>query len=90
MTLWTYHFSSVQCNLKEDYDNLYYKFCDKDLNEMNLEGFNSFLMSSDNSVFAPDHAKLYQDMTHPLCHYFIDSSHNTYVSILIDCVFKHF
>ncbi|CAB4412005.1 unnamed protein product [Rhizophagus irregularis] len=68
-----------KCNLKEDYDNLYYKFCDKDLNEMSLEGFNSFLMSSDNSVFASDHAKLYQDMTHPLCHYFIDSSHNTYL-----------
>ncbi|GES89049.1 PLC-like phosphodiesterase [Rhizophagus clarus] len=69
-----------KCNLKdEDYDNLYYKFCDKDLNEMSLEGFTSFLMSSDNSVFAPDHARLCQDMTHPLSHYFIESSHNTYL-----------
>ncbi|CAG8785545.1 13664_t:CDS:2, partial [Acaulospora morrowiae] len=33
-------------NLKEEeYDNLYYKFCDKDRMEMNSEGFNSFLMS---------------------------------------------
>ncbi|RIA94719.1 PLC-like phosphodiesterase [Glomus cerebriforme] len=67
-------------NLKEeDYDYLYYKFCDNDRNEMNLEGFNSFLMSSDNPIFAPDHGKVYQDMSRPLNHYFINSSHNTYL-----------
>ena len=75
---------------EEDYENLYYKFCDKDLNAMNLEGFNSFLMSSDNPVFSPDHAKFCQDMSHPLSHYFIDSSHNTYVSILINWYLNKF
>ncbi|CAG8519110.1 3205_t:CDS:2, partial [Cetraspora pellucida] len=67
----------------EEFDNLYYKFCDKfcdkDLKEMNLEGFSYFLMSSDNAIFASEHAKVYQDMTQPLNHYFIDSSHNTYL-----------
>ncbi|CAG8635675.1 1698_t:CDS:10 [Dentiscutata erythropus] len=70
----------VRCTLKEEeYDYLYYKFCDKDLKEMNLEGFSSFLMSSDNSIFAPEHCKVYQDMSQPLSHYFISSSHNTYL-----------
>ncbi|CAG8805949.1 2142_t:CDS:2, partial [Gigaspora rosea] len=68
------------CSLKEEEcDYLYYKFCDKGLKEMNLEGFSSFLMSSDNAVFSSEHAKVYQDMTQPLSHYFIDSSHNTYL-----------
>ena len=67
------------------YDNIYYKFCDKDRNEMNLEGFSSFLMSSDNPIFAPEHAKVFQDMDQPLNHYFVDSSHNTYVNTL-NCV----
>ncbi|RIB10764.1 PLC-like phosphodiesterase [Gigaspora rosea] len=69
-----------KCSLKEEEcDYLYYKFCDKGLKEMNLEGFSSFLMSSDNAVFSSEHAKVYQDMTQPLSHYFIDSSHNTYL-----------
>ncbi|CAG8579453.1 3883_t:CDS:10, partial [Cetraspora pellucida] len=64
---------------EEEYDNLYYKFCDKGHKEMNLEGFSYFLMSSDNAIFASEHTKIYQDMTQPLSHYFIDSSHNTYL-----------
>ncbi|CAG8499383.1 9869_t:CDS:2 [Racocetra fulgida] len=54
-------------SLKEDeYDKLYYKFCDKNLKEMSLVGFSYFLMSSDNAVFASEHTKVYQDMTQPL------------------------
>ncbi|CAG8768708.1 8548_t:CDS:2, partial [Gigaspora margarita] len=67
-----------KCTLnEEEYDNLYHKFCDKDLKGMNLEGFSGFLMSSDNAIFSSEHAKVYQDMSQPLSHYFIDSSHNT-------------
>ncbi|KAG9291344.1 hypothetical protein G9A89_003448 [Geosiphon pyriformis] len=63
----------------EDYGYLYHKFLDKDRHAMTLEGFNSFLMSSDNPVFSLEHSKVYQDMTQPLSHYFIQSSHNTYL-----------
>ncbi|CAH1756823.1 3560_t:CDS:10 [Entrophospora sp. SA101] len=69
-----------KCNLKElEYENLYLKFCNKNTKEMTLEGFSSFMMSSDNPTFSSEHAKIYQDMDQPLSHYFVDSSHNTYL-----------
>ena len=40
---------------------------------------NSFLRSQDNSAIDPEHETVYQDMTQPLSHYFINSSHNTYL-----------
>ncbi|KAH9824700.1 PLC-like phosphodiesterase [Melampsora americana] len=46
---------------------------------MNVESFNSFLQSSDNSAFNEAHLRVCQDMTHPICDYFISSSHNTYL-----------
>ena len=39
----------------------------------------SFLRSKDNPVIDPEHETVYQDMTQPLSHYFINSSHNTYL-----------
>nr|CAG8506247.1 3923_t:CDS:10 [Entrophospora candida] len=62
-----------------EYENLYLKFCNKNTKEMTLEGFSSFMMSSDNPTFSSEHAKVYQDMDQPLSHYFVDSSHNTYL-----------
>lgn len=44
-----------------------------------LEGFTSFLTSSDNSIFAEPTSKVTHDMTRPLSEYFISSSHNTYL-----------
>ena len=41
--------------------------------------FFSFLRSKDNSAIDPEHETVYQDMTQPLSHYFINSSHNTYL-----------
>ncbi|EGG00001.1 uncharacterized protein MELLADRAFT_112249 [Melampsora larici-populina 98AG31] len=46
---------------------------------MNIESFNSFLQSSDNSPTNEAHLRVCQDMTHPICDYFISSSHNTYL-----------
>ncbi|XP_066509532.1 1-phosphatidylinositol 4,5-bisphosphate phosphodiesterase delta-4-like [Hoplias malabaricus] len=46
---------------------------------MTIDGFQMYLQSSDGSIFKPSMQKLYQDMSQPLCHYFISSSHNTYL-----------
>ncbi|EDO48044.1 predicted protein [Nematostella vectensis] len=47
---------------------------------LSLHGFISFLRSQDNSIVKPEHNKVYQDMDQPLSDYFINSSHNTYLT----------
>ncbi|XP_015278833.1 PREDICTED: 1-phosphatidylinositol 4,5-bisphosphate phosphodiesterase delta-3 [Gekko japonicus] len=47
---------------------------------MMLDGFTMYLLSSAGSVLNQAHTDIYQDMTQPLCHYFISSSHNTYLT----------
>uniref|UniRef100_A0A8D0BXA7 Phosphoinositide phospholipase C n=1 Tax=Salvator merianae TaxID=96440 RepID=A0A8D0BXA7_SALMN len=46
---------------------------------LSIDGFLMYLCSPDGSIFNPEHRKVFQDMTQPLCHYFISSSHNTYL-----------
>ncbi|XP_070847244.1 1-phosphatidylinositol 4,5-bisphosphate phosphodiesterase delta-3-A-like isoform X2 [Chaetodon trifascialis] len=47
---------------------------------MTPNGFTMYMLSKENCVFNPGHTRVYQDMTHPLAHYFISSSHNTYLT----------
>jgi phosphatidylinositol phospholipase C, beta len=46
---------------------------------MSIDGFYHFLMSDDNAPVFLDRLDVYQDMDQPLCHYIINSSHNTYL-----------
>ncbi|XP_027729153.1 1-phosphatidylinositol 4,5-bisphosphate phosphodiesterase delta-3 isoform X2 [Vombatus ursinus] len=52
----------------------------KQHNLMMLDGFMMFLLSPDGAVLDPTHKDVYQDMNQPLSHYFISSSHNTYLT----------
>uniref|UniRef100_A0A3P8RTE3 Phosphoinositide phospholipase C n=1 Tax=Amphiprion percula TaxID=161767 RepID=A0A3P8RTE3_AMPPE len=47
---------------------------------MTQNGFTMYMLSLENDVFNPDHARVHQDMSRPLAHYFISSSHNTYLT----------
>ncbi|NXX74106.1 PLCZ1 phosphodiesterase, partial [Urocolius indicus] len=47
--------------------------------EMSFEGFLRYMNSEHSSIFKNSHRSVYQDMNHPLCDYFISSSHNTYL-----------
>ncbi|CAJ1078728.1 1-phosphatidylinositol 4%2C5-bisphosphate phosphodiesterase delta-4 [Xyrichtys novacula] len=46
---------------------------------MSFDGFQMYLCSQEGSIFKPELRGLYQDMSQPLSHYFISSSHNTYL-----------
>lgn len=47
---------------------------------MSSDGFCRYLMSDENAPVFLDRLELYQEMEHPLAHYFISSSHNTYLN----------
>ncbi|XP_028857675.1 1-phosphatidylinositol 4,5-bisphosphate phosphodiesterase beta-4 isoform X2 [Denticeps clupeoides] len=47
---------------------------------MSSDGFCRYLISDENAPVFQDRLELYQDMGHPLAHYFISSSHNTYLT----------
>ncbi|XP_013409003.1 inactive phospholipase C-like protein 2 [Lingula anatina] len=47
--------------------------------QLAVDGFTAYLLSEDCDLFDPEHRKVCQDMAHPLSHYFIATSHNTYL-----------
>uniref|UniRef100_A0A8C5DTB1 Phosphoinositide phospholipase C n=1 Tax=Gouania willdenowi TaxID=441366 RepID=A0A8C5DTB1_GOUWI len=49
------------------------------LKAMTFDGFLMYLGSAEGSIFNPQRRGIFQDMSQPLCHYFISSSHNTYL-----------
>ncbi|KAK2718361.1 hypothetical protein QYM36_005614, partial [Artemia franciscana] len=51
----------------------------RDRNQLLIDGFTRFLLSEDCDIFDQTHLSVCQDMTQPLSHYFISSSHNTYL-----------
>lgn len=48
--------------------------------QLSFDGFLRYFMSEDNNVIAANKFDLSDDMDHPLSHYFINSSHNTYLA----------
>lgn len=46
---------------------------------LGIDGFTSYLLGPEGDIFNPEHSRVNQDMTRPLSHYFIASSHNTYL-----------
>ncbi|KAG5676110.1 hypothetical protein PVAND_005964 [Polypedilum vanderplanki] len=46
---------------------------------LSFDGFLRYLMSDDNPIMASNKLELCDDMDQPLSHYFINSSHNTYL-----------
>lgn len=44
-----------------------------------LPGFTNYTRSPAGDIFNPEHYNVSQDMSQPLCDYFIASSHNTYL-----------
>jgi len=53
---------------------------DQTRDTMGQRGFARYLDSPVNGVFMPDRLRTYQDMNLPLSYYWINSSHNTYLS----------
>ncbi|XP_053716684.1 1-phosphatidylinositol 4,5-bisphosphate phosphodiesterase delta-1a isoform X1 [Synchiropus splendidus] len=51
----------------------------KEKRHLTKDGFLMYLHNEEGSILNPGHKNVYQDMTHPLNHYFISSSHNTYL-----------
>uniref|UniRef100_A0A8C2M697 Phosphoinositide phospholipase C n=2 Tax=Cricetulus griseus TaxID=10029 RepID=A0A8C2M697_CRIGR len=46
---------------------------------LGIDGFTNYTRSPAGDIFNPEHHDVHQDMTQPLSHYFITSSHNTYL-----------
>lgn len=51
----------------------------KQKKHMTKDGFLLYLNHDEGSIFNPAHKNVYQDMSQPLNHYYISSSHNTYL-----------
>nr|XP_048301803.1 1-phosphatidylinositol 4,5-bisphosphate phosphodiesterase delta-3 isoform X2 [Myodes glareolus] len=47
---------------------------------MTLDGFIMYLLSPEGTALNTAHTRVFQDMSQPLAHYFISSSHNTYLT----------
>ncbi|KAJ3193496.1 1-phosphatidylinositol 4,5-bisphosphate phosphodiesterase delta-4 [Irineochytrium annulatum] len=61
---------------------VYRKYCPAEPDLMDMDHFSAFLISANNAICKKKHTDVYQDMTRPLCDYFINSSHNTTGRIL--------
>ncbi|XP_072239128.1 1-phosphatidylinositol 4,5-bisphosphate phosphodiesterase eta-2 [Leuresthes tenuis] len=47
---------------------------------LGIDGFTNYMRSPAGDIFNHEHNQVNQDMTQPLCNYFISTSHNTYLT----------
>lgn len=74
-----FRFFMQSCQKEKNDEQIYQTFC-KAEQQMTLEVFNSFLLNTSfNSIVSSREEKVHLDMTQPLSHYYIASSHNTYL-----------
>uniref|UniRef100_A0A1A7XC82 1-phosphatidylinositol 4,5-bisphosphate phosphodiesterase n=2 Tax=Iconisemion striatum TaxID=60296 RepID=A0A1A7XC82_9TELE len=52
-----------------------------DRDQISLKAFSNYLAGEENNIVPPEKLDLVDDMNQPLCHYFINSSHNTYLTV---------
>lgn len=77
------HNPGVRCTAEEVSEPLCFSAVNSPIShvgQLSPEGMVWFLCGPENNVIALDKLLLYQDMTQPLSHYFINSSHNTYLT----------
>lgn len=51
----------------------------REFNFLGIDGFTALLMSEEGDVFNPAHLQVCQDMSQPITHYYIASSHKTFL-----------
>ena len=54
--------------------------CSISTGHLSLEGFLRYLLSEENALIPYEKFDIHEDMEQPLSHYFINSSHNTYLT----------
>lgn len=70
--------SSLQCSSHKSFASLHRPLA-KQKKHMTKDGFLMYLHQEEGSILNPAHKHVYQDMNQPLNHYYISSSHNTYL-----------
>ncbi|KAK2499769.1 hypothetical protein MC885_008268 [Smutsia gigantea] len=66
---------------RPELEDIFHRYSGEDRHElMTLDGFMMYLLSPEGAALDSAHTCVFQDMDHPLSHYFISSSHNTYLT----------
>lgn len=52
-----------------------------DREQISVQAFSRYLGGEENGIIPPERLDIIDEMSHPLAHYFINSSHNTYLTV---------
>ncbi|XP_008836447.1 1-phosphatidylinositol 4,5-bisphosphate phosphodiesterase delta-3 isoform X2 [Nannospalax galili] len=65
---------------RPELEEIFHRYSAKQHEMMTLDGFMMYLLSPEGAALDVAHTCVFQDMSQPLAHYFISSSHNTYLT----------